>query len=199
MNIKNSLKIFFVLVSISTFTFSARAELAAADREKVSLKTVDVYTKLAEMDPCYRGEEDSPPHPTCLFHHDFTVRYFREENEQDRQDREKYRVIFINGLARRAVSPEAVMSDNGKMNYVLDAKGNFYIFNEKKTKEIRHSSFFAGGKVASAGDMKMQDGKITEIDGDSGHYQMNDEILKNVLDYLKSQGVVIEPKGTNNY
>jgi hypothetical protein len=150
------------------------------------------YTKLATMKSCYKGEELTPAKPSCLASHSFTIKYFLRDNEADIKERESYRVIFKDGLARRALTPDLVMDDDGKREYVLDDKGNFYIFNEKARKEVRHSSFMAGGPLASAGEIKISKGVITKIDGDSGHYQMNSDILQNAFDFLSKQGVNVK-------
>lgn len=186
---KNLKALLLVMMALALFTSHLAFADVGTESDKLALKASVQYNNLARMNPCYQGEDATPPRTTCVFSHDFTVRYFRENNEKDMADREAYRVVFVDGTARRAQSPEQILTEKGKMNYVLDANGNFYIFNEKVIKEVRHSSFFAGGKVASAGDLKIQNGRIKSIDSDSGHYEMNDEIFQNVLDFLKKQGV----------
>ena len=178
---KSLKRIFLSVAATLTVSQSAFSQVERAN-------TV-IYTKLATMKECYRGEELNPPKPTCLFAHDFTIKYFYDDNLEDVKMRESYRVVFKDGLVRRANTPELVMEGEGKMDYVLDDKGNFYIFNEKKIKEIRHSSLFAGAPLASAGELKLKAGRIIKIDGDSGHYEMTEDVLQNVIDFLSKQSV----------
>jgi hypothetical protein len=71
----------------------------------------------------------------------------------------------------------------GKAAYVVDSKGNMYVGEHKKGL-MHHSSFLAGRAVVSAGMVKIENGKITEIDHRSGHYAPGGEQLRNALNNI---------------
>lgn len=54
---------------------------------------------------------------------------------------------------------------------------------------LNHSSFLSGGAVKAAGEMVIENGKLTTITDKSGHYQTSPEMVINGLKVLKSQGV----------
>lgn len=91
--------------------------------------------------------------------------------------------------------------------YVMDKDGNLYASTEWKgrsmvpkmidkdgnlvatTRQLQHSSFFAGGDVAGAGTIEVRAGKIVRITRDSGHYKPYRRILDQVVAELGQQGV----------
>jgi hypothetical protein len=109
----------------------------------------------------------------------------------DTKQREERRVLVQNGLvydhAGRPL-PDTRSKHHNQNNYVMDAAGNFYLFDEFTNPEIRHSSIFAGGPVAGAGNIKIEGGRIVYIDSDSGHYP-SEEVYENVLKELAVHGV----------
>src|SRR5262249_42078530 len=111
----------------------------------------------------------------------------------DAQQREERRLVIQNGLVYDHTG-KPVLNTRSKHrnhnNYVMDAAGNFYLFDEFTHPEIRHSSIFAGGPVAGAGDIQIVDGQITYIDADSGHYPSTG-IHENVLKELAAHGATI--------
>lgn len=80
-----------------------------------------------------------------------------------------------------------VMTKNNhsnQMNYVMDSAGNFYLFDEFTCPKIRHGSLLAGAPVSGAGNLEINDGRITYIDSDSGHYPSS-SVFKYVHQNLK--------------
>src|SRR4030095_14811079 len=84
--------------------------------------------------------------------------------------------------------PNTKSKHHNQNNYVMDAAGNFYLFDEFTTPSIRHSSIFAGGPVAGAGNIQIMGGRIVYIDSDSGHYPST-KVFANVLTELRVRGV----------
>ncbi len=68
----------------------------------------------------------------------------------------------------------------GYAAYVMDKNGTIYI-GEHKTGIMHHSSFLAGAPVISAGMIKVECGKVVEINHHSGHYIPKEENLNNFL------------------
>src|SRR5262249_27262376 len=109
----------------------------------------------------------------------------------DARQREERRLLIQNGLVYDHTGRPLLNTRSkhqNQNNYVMDAAGNFYLFDEFTNPEIRHSSIFAGGPVAGAGNIKIEDGRIVYIDSDSGHYS-TEGVYENVLKELASHGV----------
>jgi hypothetical protein len=103
--------------------------------------------------------------------------------------REQHRFIVFEGVV---YNNNCEIMQNGedqtKLNYVMDAFGNFYWFNEKVNKRTRHSAVFSGGPVAGAGNIEIDGGQIKAIDTDSGHYPSG-RVFENVLKELEDSGI----------
>lgn len=87
------------------------------------------------------------------------------------EEREQRRAVIVEGLVydnQGVMLRDSAEADGGALQYVMDSKGNLYIFDDIKT--VRHSSIFAGGPVAAAGDIQIENGRVTAIDANSGHY-----------------------------
>lgn len=61
-----------------------------------------------------------------------------------------------------------------------------------KSKYVHHSSPFAGGDVAGAGEIKTKGGKVTYVDNESGHYLPKLSHLQNVVIQLLRSGVMLD-------
>lgn len=103
-------------------------------------------------------------------------------------EREAIRVVIKDGRVHDNQGA-LYQAPSNKLMYVMDQSGNFYFFNQKGHGELRHSSFFAGGPVAGAGEILVKDSLITQINRDSGHYDPQPKHLKNVMGELESDGV----------
>lgn len=57
---------------------------------------------------------------------------------------------------------------------------------------MNHSSLFAGGDVAGAGELRVEDGELLGINNMSGHYKPNEEMLWQTVNHLHQQGVPME-------
>lgn len=75
----------------------------------------------------------------------------------------------------------------GAFDFVMDAAGNFYVFDEDATPVVRHSAMFAGQPVAGAGEIQIVNGQITMVNDRSGHYPIQGAGFRNVLAELKRQ------------
>jgi hypothetical protein len=75
--------------------------------------------------------------------------------------------------------------------YVMDKRGRIYAA-QHKIGIFHHSSFFAGGNVAGAGEMKVDHGSIKSITNKSGHYQPTAEEMIQVFRELQSRGISLD-------
>ena len=120
------------------------------------------------------GSQQGDKYPTVAMHKS-KLRADKAEGViyLDTKQREERRLVIQNGLVYDHVGRPILNTKSkhkNQNNYVMDAAGNFYLFDEFTHPEIRHSSIFAGGPVAGAGNITIQEGRITYIDADSGHY-----------------------------
>ncbi|AZZ36076.1 hypothetical protein CIK05_04475 [Bdellovibrio sp. qaytius] len=127
--------------------------------------------------------------------------YIQKDMESKRkymnaQEREVYRVVIKSGIVYGIdgkIYPDTINNTPEHINlvkYVMDAHGNLYVWDGYKNTQIRHSGIFAGGPVAGGGEISIKDGRIIQINADSGHYPTA-ELLKNVLRELQNEGVDI--------
>ncbi|MEH1965086.1 eCIS core domain-containing protein [Nostoc sp.] len=80
----------------------------------------------------------------------------------------------------------------GAAIYVMDPNGEFYA-NSHKIGQFHHSSFFAGGAVAGAGELKTDSsGELQAISNKTGHYHTGEEHIFQVLEELKKHNVDIK-------
>lgn len=116
------------------------------------------------------------------------VQYFTTEQREDVRLVIKDGVVY-NHLGQKVPDSKNETADHiDHVNYVMDADGNFYLFNEYAFPKIRHSSIFAGKPVAGAGEISIKNAQVVYIDADSGHYSSKD-LMKNVLSELQNDGV----------
>jgi len=121
---------------------------------------------------------------TRIVDHGVLIHYMSNE------ERESARVVIVNGtLYTSTGQPTPYGSDHEKLNYAMDAAGNFYVLNQMAHPDLRHSSFFDGRPAACAGDLEVKNGRIVKINSNSGHYSPSAKMFRNVLTELKRDGV----------
>jgi len=138
-----------------------------------------------QMWPEYQGEEKVGGH------FEGAVAYL------DASRREKYRVLAVDGrlvdLAGRPLNPghrpAKWKGDEGLAIFVLDAAGNLYATLDHERGRFHHSSFFSGGPVAMAGDLRVFDGHLVEVSNQSGHYRPPPAALRQAIERLREMGV----------
>ena len=115
---------------------------------------------------------------------DRKVKYFTDAQ------REATRLTFKDG---RVLDAEGKPLKLKVLMYVMDNQGNFYAA-EQVVGRRHHSSFFAGGPVAAAGEIYIENGKVLAISRKSGHYVPPVESLLNAVKELRQRGVEVDPK-----
>ncbi|CAG8492232.1 14793_t:CDS:2 [Funneliformis mosseae] len=78
-----------------------------------------------------------------------------------------------------------------KWIYVTDCDGNFYV-GQKIKGHFHHSSFLAGGAICAAGGIKVREGKLLEINPNSGHYKPAQHHFKALIERLINEGIYID-------
>jgi hypothetical protein len=120
------------------------------------------------------------------------VRYF------DEAGREQFRLVVDGeGKLRRASTGELFDSaagsshwgGDGRAVFVMDTNGNLYASTYHKPGDFHHSSFLAGGDVASAGELTVRNGTVTGMNNSSGHYQPTPSHHAQARDELLAQGL----------
>lgn len=132
----------------------------------------------------------------------------------DKEEREKFRLEFRNGLAYQqkwwAQSTELVLANSvtvqpipahnnpteitrGYSGYVLSQAGDFYTNKHMGGATGRrigqfHSTYFAGEAILCAGEIKIEEGVVKAINTSSGHYQPSKRSMTLALQVLTCLG-----------
>jgi hypothetical protein len=160
-----------ILILVTLFTSFSYAQLAKVEAVNAQYPMVEMNTSYIQKDK------------------DGNRKYMNA------QEREMYRVVIKSGIVYghdgKIYSDTTTTPEHfNRIKYVMDAGGNFYVWDGYKNTEIRHSGIFAGGPVAGGGEIQIKDGRIVHIDSSSGHYNTV-KLLKNVLLELQNDGVDI--------
>lgn len=145
-------------------------------------KTQVIYNELAKMRTEYISKDAN------------NARFARF----DEQRREAHRIVVKDCLAFHPQGQPVADTSNNKgdrANYVMDAAGNIYLFDQYINPSIRHSSIFPGTResggepVAGAGEITIKNQRIVYVDANSGHYparavlgQVKQELNRNGCD-----------------
>ncbi len=78
--------------------------------------------------------------------------------------------------------------------YVLGKRGTMYASKIWAPGKFQHSSLLAGGPVAGAGMLRVEDGVLTGLDNSSGHYKPSKRIFAQTIGHLIGKGVPINIK-----
>lgn len=73
--------------------------------------------------------------------------------------------------------------------FVMDKHGNIYLSKFSKKGVFHHSSFLSGQPVAAAGDIRIENGRVTDVSRTSGHYQPTSNQLRQFMQQLSKLGV----------
>ncbi len=118
----------------------------------------------------------------------------------DETQREQFQLTFtLNEITKRVEVTQGdkpfdtsdsfgIASGAGSGIYVMDPAGKFYA-GPHRLGEFHHSSLLAGGAVAGAGELQVQQGKLLAISNKSGHYRPPLSSMTQVLAELQDQYV----------
>jgi len=109
--------------------------------------------------------------------------------------REQYRVFMISSRAfnyrSNSNSFKALNSGRAGYRYVLSMGNEMYAAANQTISVGYHSSFMAGMPVQCAGQIWIENGRVTKVSNASGHFQPVDRALVKVLHYLRMNGVTL--------
>ena len=108
----------------------------------------------------------------------------------DKEERTKCLVLILNGLLGEGFDKPFDCA-NWPRAFVIDKYGNMYASNEvfDKSVNFNHSTFNAGKDVICAGTILAKNGKLKQIQNNSGHYKPTRDHLHNAVVLLASQGL----------
>lgn len=99
------------------------------------------------------------------------------------------RLFKVDGQPFDTATATTLHSGQGRAIYVMDEHGNLYASTHQDPGRLHHSSFLAGGPVAGAGEISVDDGVVTLVSRKSGHYKPEERFMQQVLTALQEQGV----------
>ncbi len=166
----------FCFAQSACFSFYKAAKLLVFSSD---LKTDNIYAAIT-MNSFFIGEtapEFHLEHPRL-----YVTKYLLPA------ERENYRILLKDGRYFKTDGVPADFPSDHVMNYVMDLAGNFYIFDQKVSNSIRHSSIFSGGPIGGAGEMRIVNGTLISINANSGHYPGSLALIDQVLKELQVSG-----------
>lgn len=145
----------------------------------------NIATSRAEIDRLQKKIVDLGLTGTSAQLEAYTVRYLNTP-----QERAAYQVTpgpsFLAATSKQQIDTSKFTSygsGSGFGSFVLSPTGELYV-GEHRIQRFHHSSFLAGGEVAAAGEMKIVNGKLTELTNKSGHYKPTPAHTLALLDHL---------------
>lgn len=77
----------------------------------------------------------------------------------------------------------------GAAIFVMSEDGTIYVSKKHEPMVFHHSSFLAGGSVASAGELVVENGKLVEMSNKSGHYKLEKKLNEQLITELENKGI----------
>ncbi|NIF80973.1 hypothetical protein F3J20_26940 [Paraburkholderia sp. Cy-641] len=108
----------------------------------------------------------------------------------NRKDLERVKVSVNNGLLMQRGKPMSTKGQNAE--FVMNGEGNLYVDAGRG-----HQAFLGSRPVAAAGEMQVNNGKLVEINNQSGHYQPPPAFVQQTVAHLQSQGVQVPASAQN--
>jgi hypothetical protein len=146
------------------------------------------FEKTAKLRDMYKYENRTDvPNWT---HGDGPVEYLDEAGRQKYLLHEEGgRLYGSDGNPFDTSGAQSLHTGSGNAIFVMDDQGNIYASTRQELHRFHHSSFLAGGDVAGAGELVVQDGTPVMITPRSGHYWPTPEMNQQVIEQLKRMGV----------
>ncbi|MGD9850073.1 MAG: hypothetical protein AB7T38_02280 [Nitrospirales bacterium] len=132
-------------------------------------KTKPLSPLMSKLD---KGELDSS----------YKVKYFTL------QELERRKLSIKDGKIYWDNKPFDTQAYRGEVIYVMDEEGNFF-WAVSEPKRVHHSSLGQGKPVAAAGTLKVENGVLTHLDRESGHYMPDESHLLQAESWLNQQGI----------
>ncbi len=110
--------------------------------------------------------------------------------------RAAFRLHIVNGLIYDAdgnlfdtSDASSLHTDRARAIFVMDEGGNIYASKQHSVGAFHHSSLIAGGPVAAAGEIEVQNGRLVALSDRSGHYRPERVFTDQAIDKLSKNGV----------
>lgn len=157
---------------------------------------------LEALDPCHRmltpyyikWKEQERTVPFFMWLEEQEIPYYTPQIKLFTEEElalTKYTVFSQNGLIYDIKGRKPTLNEEKEEYiYVLSLERNFYI--TKADTSIRHFSLSGGKPVLAAGALKINEGKIVYLDGESGHYQPTVFDICQAIHLFKELGVIFE-------
>ena len=166
-------------------SLTANNGMAAAVISTLSPGEPALRTK--EMISCYKGEHLPGSRVWGL---SGQVKYLSPaEREAYRLEIRDGKLYDSEGTLFDTRHASSLHSDEPRAMFIMDEKGAIYASNYQELGKFHHSSFLAGGKVAAAGELVVEDGVMKLMSNRSGHYRTDGEYLDQALQVLKHSGI----------
>jgi hypothetical protein len=165
--------------------------LDKSPRARLVIPESPVSGNLAYMRAGFQGEELPQPGGSVQYLNDAERAAFQVTIRGRR-------LIDANGKQVHRSRSSSARAKN--IPYAIDARGNLYLATRLPPLMLNHSSFLGGDPVMCAGAMKVRNGKLKEMDPDSGHYHPTTRQLMTARNHLVSLGLKpdfkVKPRST---
>jgi hypothetical protein len=78
--------------------------------------------------------------------------------------------------------------NDGKTHFVMNTRGHIFAGFDKTAFWFKHSSLIGGANVYSAGRIRIENGRVTLVENDSGHYHPGVQQMRNLMRRLQLYG-----------
>ncbi len=161
-----------------------KAEMAISERHQYKTTTID---------KAYQGENNKK-NPD-RWNDPFVCEYLEDDDE-----RKIYEIGVKDGMLIHLGGPNigrvfdtsdgsTHWGGGGAAIFVMSGNGRIYASKTHEPMLFHHSSFLAGGSVASAGELIVENGKLVEISNQSGHYKPKKELNEQLITELENKGI----------
>jgi hypothetical protein len=164
---------------------------------------------LEALDPCHRmltpyyvkWKEDKDKTPFFMWlegqeipYYIFQIELFDDEKLSQLQ----YNISTEDGLVYNSNCEKTTLNtENEEYIFVITLDKKILI--SKSSQTVRHFSLTAGKPVLSAGSIKILDGKIIYVDGESGHYMPSVFYINQTINLLMNLGANLDEKVNIKY
>lgn len=104
----------------------------------------------------------------------------------------KHQLYVLNGYFINIINGENINYSDSEKEYLFIVTLDQKIIVIEGSESVRHSSISHGRPVLGAGALKIQNGNLTYIDAESGHYQPKPNALFQVITILNNKGLKLD-------
>jgi hypothetical protein len=161
---------------------------------------------LETLDPCHRfltqyylkWEKGHQGIPFFLWLEDqeilfntFQIDYFTD------LERVQHQINIIDGYLYKNSDGQRANFNAEDKEYLFSITMNKELIVVEGSEHVRHTTLSCGEPTLGSGTLKIENGVLTYIDTESGHYQPSPHSLKQVFRILQTKGLLIDPSNVN--